>query len=48
MLGANVADESRQAEETKVRTPITVLVGNPPYAAVSQNNGEGCGSNATV
>lgn len=40
MLGANVADESRQAEETKVRAPITVLVGNPPYAAVSQNNGE--------
>jgi hypothetical protein len=40
MLGANVADESRQAEETKVHTAITVLVGNPPYAAVSQNNGE--------
>ena len=40
MLGANVADESRQAEETKIRAAITVVVGNPPYAAVSQNNGE--------
>jgi len=39
MLGANVADESRLAEETKVRAAITVVVGNPPYAAVSQNNG---------
>ncbi len=39
MLGAHVAEESLQAEETKVRTPLTVVIGNPPYQRAPAHRG---------
>lgn len=39
MLGAHVAEESLQAEETKIRTPLTVVIGNPPYQRAPAHRG---------
>ena len=40
MLGEHVAEEARQAESTKTSIAVTTVVGNPPYSAISQNNGD--------
>jgi hypothetical protein len=39
MIGAHVAEEAGLAEDLKNRPVVTVLVGNPPYAGHSSNNG---------
>lgn len=39
MLGAHVAEESLQAEVTKTRTPLTVIIGNPPYQRAPAHRG---------
>ena len=39
-IGEHVAEEAKEAERVKKSIPITVVVGNPPYAGHSQNNGE--------
>ncbi|PZT86309.1 MAG: hypothetical protein DI637_10980 [Citromicrobium sp.] len=35
-----LADEARGASEVKRQTPIMCVIGNPPYSASSQNNGD--------
>lgn len=37
---ASLAEESRKAGEVKKRIPILVILGNPPYSAISANMGE--------
>lgn len=36
----SIAKESEEAEKIKHKTPIMVVVGNPPYSVSSQNKGE--------
>jgi len=35
-----IAVESYQASQVKTETPIMVMIGNPPYSGISQNNGD--------
>lgn len=35
-----LAEEARGASEVKRQTPIMCVIGNPPYSAISQNNGD--------
>ena len=39
-IGEHVAEEAKEAERAKKSIRVTVVVGNPPYAGHSQNNGE--------
>jgi hypothetical protein len=39
-IGEHVAEEAKEAERAKESIRVTVVVGNPPYAGHSQNNGE--------
>lgn len=39
-IGEHVAEEAKEAERAKKAIRVTVVVGNPPYAGHSQNNGE--------
>ena len=39
-IGEHVAEEAKEAERAKKSIGVTVVVGNPPYAGHSQNNGE--------
>ena len=39
-IGEHVAEEAQEAERAKQSIRVTVVVGNPPYAGHSQNNGE--------
>lgn len=39
-LAESIADESKEAEIIKNKTPIMVVVGNPPYSVSSSNKGE--------
>ncbi len=39
-IGEQVAEEAKEAERAKESIRVTVVVGNPPYAGHSQNNGE--------
>lgn len=40
MLGEHVAEESSLAERAKKAVAVSVIIGNPPYAGHSSNNGE--------
>jgi predicted helicase len=39
IITESLATEARGADEIKARTPITVVIGNPPYSGHSINNG---------
>jgi len=39
-IGEHVAEEAKEAVRAKKSVRVTVVVGNPPYAGHSQNNGE--------
>ena len=39
-VGSEMAKESRRADEVKTDKPVMVVMGNPPYAGHSANNGE--------
>jgi hypothetical protein len=39
-IGEHVAEEAKEAERAKKSIRVTVVVGNPPYAGHSQNNGD--------
>lgn len=39
-LGVNIAEESSEAAKVKKADDIMVVIGNPPYSAVSTNTGE--------
>jgi len=36
---ASLAEESKKAGEVKKKTPILVILGNPPYSGISANKG---------
>jgi predicted helicase len=35
-----LANESQQADEVKTKTPVMVVIGNPPYSGISANMGD--------
>jgi type I restriction-modification system DNA methylase subunit len=39
-LAESIAEESKEAEVIKNKTPIMVVIGNPPYSVSSSNKGE--------
>ena len=39
-FGASIAEEAKQAADIKNKTPIMVVIGNPPYSISSSNKGE--------
>jgi len=39
-LSRAIAEEAKAASDIKRQTPIMVVIGNPPYSGISQNNGE--------
>lgn len=38
-LSRAIAEEAKAASDIKRQTPIMVVIGNPPYSGISQNNG---------
>jgi hypothetical protein len=40
LFALSLGEEARGADEVKRDTPVMVVIGNPPYSGISQNNGE--------